>query len=147
MGTLLGIAYRDGSRLPMREIDAARISLDAGVASDFRGRKRGRRQVTLLCAEKWRAACAELGIELPWTTRRANLLVNGLPIGPECVGRTLSVGTAVLRITQETDPCGRMDEQYRGLKRALSPDWRGGACCEVVEDGDIAVGDPVRFLC
>ena len=146
MGTLLGIAYRDGSRLPMREIDAARISLDAGVASDFRGRKRGRRQVTLLCAEKWRAACAELGIELPWTTRRANLLVNGLPIGPECVGRTLRVGTAVLRITQETDPCGRMDEQYRGLKRALLPDWRGGACCEVVEDGDIAVGDPVRFL-
>lgn len=146
MGTLLGIACRDGSRLPMRELDAARIGLDTGVASDFRGRKRGRRQVTLLCAEKWRAACADLGIELPWTTRRANLLVNGLPIGPECVGRTLRVGTAVLRITQETDPCGRMDEQYRGLKRALLPDWRGGACCEVIEDGDIAVGDAVQFL-
>lgn len=146
MGTLLGIAYRDGSRLPMREIDATRISLDAGVARDFRGQKRGPRQVTLLCAEKWHAACAELGIELPWTTRRANLLVNGLPIGAECVGRTLRVGTALLRITLETNPCGRMDEQYRGLKRALLPDWRGGACCEVLEDGDIAVGDPVQFI-
>jgi MOSC domain-containing protein YiiM len=146
MGKLLGIAYRDGSRQPMREIDAARISPGAGVATDFRGRKPGPRQVTVLCAEKWRAACDDLGTELPWTTRRANLLVNGLSIGPECVGRTLRVGTALLRITIETDPCSRMDEQYKGLKRALMPDWRGGACCEVVQDGDITVGDTVQFV-
>lgn len=146
MGKLLGIAYRDGSRQPMREIDATKISLTAGVASDSRGRKHGPRQVTVLCAEKWRAACDELGAELSWTTRRANLLVNGLSIGPECVGRTLRVGTALLRITIETDPCSRMDEQYKGLKRALMPDWRGGACCEVVQDGDIGVGDTVQFV-
>ena len=87
--------------------------------------------MTVLSVEKWQAACGDLGVELPWTTRRANLLVSGLSIGPECVGRILQVGDAQLRITIETDPCPRMDEQYPGLKRALVPDWRGGACCEV----------------
>ena len=145
MGKLLGIAYRDASRRPMREMSTAYISRAGGVEGDFRGKK-GRRQVTVLCLEKWRDACAELGVELPWTTRRANLLVSGLAIGPEHAGRSLQVGQALLRITIETDPCPRMDEQYQGLQRALVPDWRGGACCEVIGDGEIDVGDGVRLI-
>lgn len=145
MGKLLGIAYRDASRRPMREISAAYISRAGGVEGDFRGKK-GRRQVTLLCLEKWRDACAELGVELPWTTRRANLLISGLRVGPGDLGRSLRVGEALLRITIETDPCPRMDEQHQGLKRALLPDWRGGACCEVIDDGEIRVGAAVQFI-
>lgn len=145
MGKLLGIAYRDASRQPMREADSGYLSRAGGVEGDFRGKK-GPRQVTVLCLEKWQAACAELGAELPWTTRRSNLLVSGLAIGPECVGRTLQVGAALLRITRETDPCRRMDEQHDGLRRALTPDWRGGACAEVIADGAIATGDAVRLL-
>ena len=145
MGKLLGIAYRDAPHQPMREIGTGYLSRAGGVEGDFRGKK-GPRQVTVLCAEKWQAACAELGAELPWTTRRANLLVSGVTIGPEAVGRTLQVGTALLRVTRETDPCRRMDEQHDGLKRALTPDWRGGACCEVIGDGEIAVGYAVAFV-
>lgn len=145
MGKLLGIAYRDASRQPMRESASGYLSKAGGVEGDFRGKK-GPRQVTVLCLEKWQAACAELGVALPWTTRRSNLLVSGLVIGPECVGRTLQIGTALLRITRETDPCRRMDEQYYGLRRALTPDWRGGACAEVIADGAIATGHAVRLL-
>lgn len=144
-GTLLGIAYRDASRQPMRELDSGYVSVAGGVEGDFRG-NRGPRQVTVLCAGQWQAACAELGVELPWTTRRANLLVSGIAVGPESVGQRLRIGGALLRITRETDPCRRMDEQHQGLRRALTPDWRGGACCEVIADGAIAVGDPVEWL-
>lgn len=145
MGQLLGIAYRDASRQPMRVADTGFLSKAGGVEGDFRGRK-GPRQVTVLCAEQWRAACAELDAELPWTTRRANLLISGITLGPACVGRTLRVGTALLRITRETDPCRRMDEQHHGLRRALTPDWRGGACAEVIADGAIAIGAEVQLL-
>lgn len=145
MGELLGITYREDSRKPMLEIDACTVSEQTGVNGDYRGQP-NKRQVTVLCEEKWRAACADLGEELHWTTRRANLLVRGVAIGPECIGKILKVGDMTLKVVMETDPCFRMDELRPGLKAALTPDWRGGACCTVLSTGDIAVGDGVAFL-
>lgn len=143
MATLAGIARRATTRAPMEELDAVDISVENGVAADFRGRAR-KRQVTVLAVEDWRRACGEVGTDLPWTTRRANLLVEGVTL-PREPGDTLHIGPVALRIERETDPCSRMDEQHSGLKAALTPDWRGGVCCTVVEGGSIAVGDPVRI--
>lgn len=125
----------------MEELQSAEISVEAGVANDFRGRAK-KRQVTVLAADVWRKVCAELGTDLPWTTRRANLLVDGLSL-PQHAGDTLQIGEVTLRIERETDPCSRMEEQQPGLKKALSSDWRGGVCCTVIHGGSVAVGDPV----
>jgi len=38
-----------------------------------------------------------------------------------------------------------MEEARRGLKAALRPHWRGGACAEVIEGGEIRVGDEVAW--
>ena len=38
-----------------------------------------------------------------------------------------------------------MDEAYEGLRAALDPHWGGGAFGEVLDDGDIAVGDAVSW--
>jgi hypothetical protein len=38
-----------------------------------------------------------------------------------------------------------MDEQLAGLWEALKPGWRGGLTAQVMSDGEIAVGDVVRF--
>ena len=51
----------------------------------------------------------------------------------------------VLEITRETDPGERMEVLAKGLKAALLPDWRGGACAMVVAEGTIAVGDAIRI--
>ena len=48
-------------------------------------------------------------------------------------------------ITRETDPCERMEALAPGLKAALLPDWRGGACAMVRQGGVIAVGDRIRI--
>ena len=142
MGELVGIARRDAKRGAMQELQSATVTADAGVANDFRG-KPGKRQVTILSADVWNAVCGELDHELPWTTRRVNLLVAGVEL-PRSAGQTIRVGPITLRVTMETDPCSRMDEQHDGLRQALQPDWRGGVCCEVLSGGDIAIGDSVR---
>ena len=143
MGELVGIAIRDAKRAAMRELQSANVTPDAGVADDFRG-KPGKRQVTLLSADVWNTVCAELSSDLPWTIRRANLLVAGIDL-PKSAGETIQVGSVKLRVTMETDPCSRMDEQHDGLRAALTPDWRGGVCCEVLSGGEISIGDSVQI--
>lgn len=142
-GQLLGIALRLRSRAPMEEVATVDITTELGVAHDFRG-KPGRRQVTVLAAEDWGAACEVLRTELPWTCRRANLLVQGIPL-QESTGSTIVLGDVTLMVTGETDPCSRMDEIKPGLRSALAPSWRGGVCCRVVHGGTISVGMPVTI--
>jgi MOSC domain-containing protein YiiM len=38
-----------------------------------------------------------------------------------------------------------MDEAVEGLRELMSEDWRGGAYGEVIEGGEISVGDPVSW--
>ena len=141
---LCGIAFRARSAAPMQCLSTAPVTCQSGVADDARGRP-GKRQVTVLSLESWELACAELGVTLPWTQRRANLLVSGMVFGPETVGQLLHFGSLTLEITRETDPCRRMDAACQGLQAALRPDWRGGVCCRVLSDGALEVGQQGQF--
>ncbi|WP_447406259.1 MOSC domain-containing protein, partial [Clostridium perfringens] len=78
--------------------------------------------------------------------RRANLLIDHLDL-PQVAGTLIGVGRdVVLEITVECDPCSRMETIAPGLKAALTPDWRGGACTRVKRGGRIAIGDAVVIL-
>jgi MOSC domain-containing protein YiiM len=144
-GRLVGIARRGRSRAPMEALPAVAISVAAGLEGDARGRP-GRRQVTVLAREDWAAAMRDAAGSLPWTARRANLLIEGLALA-DCTGAELRIGKTVrLRISGETDPCARMDAALPGLRAALTPGWRGGVTCRVVADGEVAVGDPVLLV-
>jgi MOSC domain-containing protein YiiM len=138
-GRLLGIATRPAPKAPMSEVLNARITTERGVNNDKRG-KPGTRQVTVLTRKSWEAACAELGADgLWWTTRRANLLIDGIELKNK-VGWDLQIGDAILTITGETRPCKRMDEAHPGLMKALQADWRAGVTCRVIRTGDVMVG-------
>jgi hypothetical protein len=115
-------------------------------ASGIRGNanRRGRRQVTLIAAERWRAICATLGADLPPQTRRANVMLSGIDL-EKTRGRILRIGAARLRINGETRPCWQMEEAYKGLQAAMDPHWGGGAFAEVIEGGEIRVGDPAGW--
>jgi MOSC domain-containing protein YiiM len=138
---LLGIAVRPAPGATPQELSEAVIDVTSGIAGDHR-RTPGSRQVTVLALREWEAACREVNAELPWTTRRANLLIDGLTLA-ETRGARLQVGEVVLEIAGETRPCEVMEAAQTGLRRALGPDWRGGVVCRVIAGGAIRVGDPV----
>jgi len=140
---LLAIAVRPSGSREMRELQRAGVSVEAGLEGDKRSRP-GRRQVTLMSLEVWQQVCAELGAALPWTTRRANLLVDDLPLYLSHGGR-IRIGEVELEITGETDPCAKMEAARPGLLEALRPDWRGGVTCRVLKGGELLVGQPVEM--
>ncbi len=150
-GTLIGIARRSAVGAPMEEIPLGHISVDGGLEGDHKGPKFPRRRITVLAREDWEQALSELPgpdgtrVELPWTTRRANLLIEGVRL-PRARGAIVRVGPVKLEVTYPTQPCGRMDEAYAGLLKALHPDWRGGITCQVLEGGTVAIGDDVEVL-
>ena len=78
------------------------------------------------------------------SSRRANLMVSGVDL-KDASGRVLAVGAVRIRIYGETRPCERMDEAHQGLRSAMRSEWLGGAFGEVLDDGKIAVGDPVEW--
>ncbi len=126
----------------METVETAAVSVEDGVEGNVRTSRR--RKVTVIAAEAWAAACAELDADLPWTLRRANLLVEGLEL-PRQPGARLRIGGIVLEITLETEPCAVMDAQHPGLKAPLTPKWRGGVSCIVVEAGQVTVGDAAEI--
>jgi MOSC domain-containing protein YiiM len=138
---LLAIAIKPHGEQGMRELTAAQLGGAHGVEGDSRGQP-GPRQVTLLSLADWQAAGDELGIVLPWTGRRANLLVDALALQQQ-VGAQIHIGEAVLEVTGEADPCRRMEALHPGLFAALAKGWRGGVTCRVVRDGPLVVGAEV----
>lgn len=143
-GRLIGIARTAELRAPMLELSSVGVSVERGVEGDARGVK-PRRQVTVLFREGWEAACREIDCSLLWTTRRANLYVEGLSF-PKAAGWHLRIGDVVLEITQETSPCELMERARAGLRKAMTPDWRGGVCCSVVQGGEVRIGSTVERL-
>ncbi len=117
------------------------ISIEAGITGDARGRKR-KRQISVLFADDWADACAEIGETHDWIKRRANLYVTGCR-SPQEIGKIIRIGSVELEVTEETEPCEMMDAISQGLRQAMTPAWRGGVCCRVKSGGVIRTGDDV----
>ena len=143
LGTLQGIAIREASRAPMKEQQHVEVTTTHGIVQDYRGT--GLRQVTFLDMEQWQEVLNELGIDLPWYTRRANLLIAGIDL-QAAVGWRLQIGACRFAIGGETTPCERMDELHPGLRRVLIPQMRGGVWGKVLQGGPLGVGDSVQRL-
>ena len=104
------------------------------------GKRDSERQVTLIEAEAVDAVRATGVVFAPGDARR-NVVTRGVRLN-ELVGRTFRVGGALLRGVERCDPCSRLTRlTYRGVERDLRD--RGGLRAEILESGDIRVGDAV----
>ena len=123
---------------------AVRATLVAGRGIVGNADQGGKRQVTLMDLERWHELMDRLGAKLDTGARRANLVIDSLDLF-DSRGKILRVGSARLRVWGETRPCERMEEALPALKAAMRERWGGGAYGEVIEGGEIAVGDVVAW--
>ena len=130
-------------RGPMDPTQRAGVVAGKGIVGN--ANQGGKRQVTIVSNKHWTEITAPLlGTPDP-RLRRANLLVSDIDFS-DARGKILKIGNVRIRIYGETRPCAQMEAAVPGLQDAMSVPWGGGAFGEVLDDGEIAVGDAVSFL-
>lgn len=139
-GRVAWIGLRPARRAAMQAVERALIA-DAGLEGD-RSRS-GKRAVTLVQSEHLAAVGSYLGRGpvLPQDMRR-NIVVEGLNLS-SLKGRDVQVGGAVLHITTLCAPCSRMEEVF-GPGGYAAVRGHGGWCAQVVQPGEVVMGDAVR---
>jgi len=142
IGRVLGIAIRDGVRGVMVEQTEARATENGGVEGD--NASRPDRGLTLLASQQWKTVQQELQAEIPWYSRRANVLVEAESLGG-LIGRVIDVGPLRVEVLGETKPCDLMDRVHPGLKSVLMPDYRAGVHARILRGGVLRVGDRVAL--
>ena len=91
---------------------------------------------------------AELGRPLAPGTFGENLTLARLDVNGALVGERWRVGNTVLEVAQPRLPCyklaNRMDDRTFARRFAAASRW--GAYLRIIEEGDVAAGDPVELL-
>jgi MOSC domain-containing protein YiiM len=124
---------------PMQRVERVTAEVGAGLREDVVCTD-PRRGLTLISAAQWAEVVRELAAELPWHTRRANVLIDAPDLSP-LIGKTVRLGAVRLKVHDETRPCSLMDRLHQGLRAVLKPDCRAGVHGEVLIGGEIRVGD------
>jgi len=143
MGQLEKIWLKRMKGGPMDPAAQATLKANRGLVGN--ANQGGKRQVTLIEQEMWQAVMEQMDGSLDPAARRANLMLSGIRL-MDTRGRVLQIGDCRIRIYGETRPCEVMDQALPGLKKALDKNWGGGAFGEVLDDGEISIGDEVRWL-
>lgn len=151
-GRVEHIHVATGEGEPMRAADSIRLLAGIGLEGDryatgrghFSGLAGSGRALTLIESEALEALRESHGLELrPGGTRR-NLTTRGIALNP-LVGRRFRIGSVLCEGTRLCEPC-RYLEGVAGMSLLEALRNRGGLRADVLEDGEIHVGDELRPL-
>ena len=149
-GVVVSIHLAPAARVPLVAVDEARAVPGKGLEGDRYFAQAGTystlpgtgRALTLIEDEALESLYDEGGIELPPGASRRNLVTRGVPLN-HLVNREFCVGAVRLRGMRLCEPCTYLERLTQaGVRRALV--HRGGLRAEILTEGVIRVGDPVR---
>ena len=147
-GRLVAIYTTELGGEPMVPHEAIGAIAGVGLDGDRYATKNGQfsaregkgREVTLIAREAI-AAANDQGVEIGEHETRRNLVTEGVDLD-NLVGKTFTVGDAVLVGVRDCPPCAYLEGLTRpGVRAAL--EGGGGLRADVVRDGTIRVGDEV----
>jgi MOSC domain-containing protein YiiM len=150
-GRLVAIYTTTSAGEPLVARAACRAIAGEGLVGDRYAAKRGTfsahrgrgRQVTLIAREAIVAA-NDTGVIVEEHEARRNLVTEGVDLG-RLVGRTFTVGEALLIGVRDCLPCAYLEGRTRPGVRAVL-EGRGGLRADVVRGGIVRVGDEIEVV-
>ena len=150
-GAIVGIYVAPSEGAPMESRDEVRALAGKGLEGDRYTNEAGtysgsriedsQRAVTLIEREAVQGVVEEHGVALSEQETRRNLVTEGVRLNG-LVGQEFLVGAVRFRGFDLSHPCAYLEEQTRpGVRKALID--RGGLRAEILDDGEIQIGDPV----
>ena len=139
LGRVEWLGVRTERRGEVRAVERALVT-ENGLEGDHRARP-GKRAVTLIQTEHLPVIAALVGgsAEVTWEGLRRNVVVSGINL-LALRDAAFRIGTATLRGTGICAPCSRMTE-YFGPGGYNAVRGHGGILAEVLEPGEVALGD------
>lgn len=134
-GTVASLQICPAHRAPVQRVDSVQAVTDLGLEGDNHAQKGSTRQVLLMDEETLTVFGLTAG------EVKENITTRGIPLNALPVGTRLRIGTALLEVTKECTPCGRMDEIREGLRELLK--GQRGMLARVIEGGSLSVGDGI----
>lgn len=149
-GRVAGIYITPRASAPVQAVTEVRAVAGRGLEGDryFEGdgtwsASVGRgREVTLIESEAIQAIRAEDGIDIDPGEARRNIVTAGVALN-HLVGRDFLVGPVRLRGIRLCEPCAHLS-RLTGAPLIKALIHRGGLRAEIVQEGVIRVGDPIR---
>lgn len=151
-GRLVAIFVATAAGAPMEARDRVDAVAGAGLRDDryatgvgtYSRTGRGPRDVTLIEREAVDAVRHEdAGIDVREEDTRRNLVTEGVALN-HLVGREFRIGSVRMRGVRLSEPCAYLEQLtgLAGVRAALV--HRGGLRAEVLDDGELRVGDVVE---
>ena len=152
-GIVAGIHIAGAARKPMQSLESVVAVRDKGLEGDryfdaqgsfFKNEcTRPDREMTLIEQEALEALQRDYNIELSGAESRRNIVTTGVSLN-HLVDREFTVGAARLRGIRLCEPCGHLERLTGRKLKGLT--HRGGLRAQIVEGGEIRIGDPVVEL-
>jgi len=142
-GRVEGIFIGPERTLPA-PVDRVRALAGKGLEGNryfFDSAKPGR-ALTLIAAEALDGLEVNTGISLTAAESRRNVLTRGIDVNA-LVGKRFRIGEVECRGVELCEPCSHLESvTYPGIVKGLV--HRAGLNADILSDGEIAVGDPIR---
>jgi MOSC domain-containing protein YiiM len=138
MATVVYLQKSPRSKEPAVSSTVLTLIEGVGIGGDHHARPRSSRQVLLMAEEN----CDAFGLS-PGEVRE-NIVTRGLDLQTLPGGTRLEIGSAVLEITKDCEPCSFIDGLRSGLRVQMQR--RRGMLARVLRGGEIRVGDDIRVV-
>jgi MOSC domain-containing protein YiiM len=133
------ISVPQARAVPGKGLEGDRYFTSTGTYSRDAG---PHREVTLIESEAIEALTRDYGIAFEAGNSRRNIVTHAVPLN-HLVGREFQVGTVTLRGLRLCEPCSHLEEvSGRPVRPGLV--HRGGLRAQVLTEGIIRAGDPIR---